>query len=91
MDPETPDGAASTSSAPVHGVGEKDKTDDPFAKALLEALDKLGLKPDSKEAENYFGIRSSVLQKVLLGENIRKDSRARILQRVQDAGIAVTA
>ena len=90
VDPETPDGAASTSSAPVHGVDENTATD-PFAEALLEALDKLGLKPDSKEAESYFGVRSSVLQKVLLGESIRKDSRARIFQRVQDAGIAVTA
>ena len=66
-------------------------SNDPFAEALLEALDKLGLKLDSKEAEKYFGIRCSVLQKALLGEKIRKDSRARILQRVQDAGIAVTA
>lgn len=90
VDPETPDGAASTSSAPVHGVDEN-TANDPFAEALLEALDKLGMKPDSKEAEDYFGVRSSVLQKVLLGESIRKDSRARIFQRVQDAGIAVTA
>ena len=47
--------------------------------------------PESKEAEKYFGIRSSVLQKLLEGETIRKDSRERIHQRVQDAGIAVTA
>ena len=106
VDPETPDGAASTSSAPVHGVDENTANDpfsetlmevmekssnDPFAEALLEALDKLGLKLDSKEAEKYFGVRCSVLQKALLGKSIRKDSRARILQRVQDAGIAVTA
>ena len=51
----------------------------------------MGMTPESKEAEKYFGIRSSVLQKALLGESIRKDSRERILQRVQDAGIAVTA
>ena len=106
VDPETPDGAASTSSAPVHGVEENAAIDpfsetlmevmekssnDPFAEALLEALEKLGLKLDSKEAEKYFGVRHSVLQKALLGESIRKDSRERILQRVQDAGIAVTA
>ena len=54
MDPETSDGAASTSSAPVHGVDENTATD-PFAKALLEALDKLGLKPDSKEANDKLG------------------------------------
>ena len=64
---------------------------DPLAIALLEALDKLGMTPESKEAEKHFGIRSSVLQKLLEGETIRKDSRQRILQRVQDAGIAVTA
>ena len=91
VDPETPDGAASASSAPVHGVDEETKANDPFAAALLEALDKLGMTPESKEAEKYFGIRSSVLQKALLGEKIRSDSRERILQRVQDAGIAVTA
>lgn len=64
---------------------------DPLAGALIEALDRLGMSPESPEAEKYFGIRSSVLQKLLKGENIRHDSRARILQRVQDAGIAVTA
>ena len=106
VDPETPDGAASASSAPVHGVEENAEIDpfsetlmevmgkssnDPFAEALLEALDKLGMTPESKEAEKYFGVRRSVLQKALLGEKIRSDSRERILQRVQDAGIAVTA
>ena len=64
---------------------------DPLAGALIEALDLLGMATESQEAEKYFGIRSSVLQKLLKGENIRHDSRARILQRVQDAGIAVTA
>ena len=64
---------------------------DPLAGALIEALDLLGMTPESREAEKYFGIRSSVLQKLLAGETIRKDSRERILQRVQDAGIAVTA
>ena len=67
------------------------KVADPLARALIEALDKLGMSPESPEAEKYFGIRSSVLQKLLEGENIRKDSRERIRQRVQDAGIAITA
>ena len=69
----------------------EEKQIDPLAIALLGALDKLGMTPESKEAEKYFGIRSGVLQKLLEGETIRKDSRKRIFQRVQDAGIAVTA
>lgn len=64
---------------------------DPLAGALIEALDRLGMSPESPEAEKYFGVRSNVLQKLLAGETIRKDSRERIRQRVQDAGIAVTA
>ena len=64
---------------------------DPLAEALIEALDRLGMSPESPEAKKHFGIRNSVLQKLLAGETIRKDSRERILQRVQDAGIAVTA
>ena len=47
--------------------------------------------PEDKEAEKYFGIRSSVLQKLLDGETIRKDSRNTIFRKVQDAGIAVMA
>jgi hypothetical protein len=69
----------------------KEEVADPLAGALIEALDRLGMSPESPEAEKYFGIRRSVLQKLLKGENIRHDSRARILQRVQDAGIAATA
>lgn len=67
------------------------KPTDPFAEALLAALDKLGMTPESREAEKYFGIRASVLEKAVAGEVIRRDSRERILQRVQDAGIAITA
>ena len=63
-------------------------SDDPFARSLLSTLEKLGLQADSKEAEQYFRIRQSVLVAALEGKPVRKDSRARILQRMQDAGIA---
>ena len=70
---------------------EAEAVADPLAEALIEALDLLGMAPESQEAEKYFGVRSSVLQKLLAGETIRKDSRERIFQRVQDAGIVITA
>ena len=83
--------AANTLLEKAPGAEDRSDTEDPLSEALLAALEKLGMTPESREAERYFGIRGSVLQNLLEGKAIRKDSRARIHQRVQDAGIAVSA
>lgn len=82
--------AANTLLEEAPGAEDRGDTKDPLSGALLAALEKLGMTPESREAERYFGIRGSVLQNLLEGKAIRKDSRARIHQRVQDAGIAVS-
>ena len=82
--------AANTLLEKAPGAEDRSDTKDPLSGALLAALEKLGMMPESREAERYFGIRGSVLQNLPEGKAIRKDSRARIHQRVQDAGIAVS-
>lgn len=70
--------------------GEKTKVPDPLAEPLLKALEKEGLSLEEAAAGKYIGVRASVLQKVLDGESIRKDSREKISRWVQGVGIAVT-
>ena len=70
---------------------EKKNEPDPLAEPLLKALEKEGLSLEEAAAEKHIGVRASVLQKVLDGEPIRKDSREKISRWVQGVGIAVTA
>ena len=84
--------ASSTSSENAPGAaGETKKEPDPLAEPLLKALEKEGLSLEEAAAEKHIGVRESVLQKVLDGESIRKDSREKISRWVQSVGIAVTA
>ena len=95
IDPLAGEGAseetAEGSSGKAPGAaGEKKKDPDPLAEPLLKALEKEGLSLEEAAAEKYIGVRASVLQKVLDGEPIRRDSREKISRWVQGVGIAVT-
>ena len=64
-------------------------TPDPLATGLLAALDRKGLSLEEAAGPAHISVRPSVLQQLLDGKPIRKDSREKISRWVQAAGIAI--
>ena len=87
--PTLPAGDVKPSSAKVPGGEGEAKTPDPLATGLLAALDRKGLSLEEAAGPAHISVRPSVLQQLLDGKPIRKDSREKISRWVQDAGIAI--
>ena len=87
--PTLPAGDVKPSSAKVPGGEGEAKSPDPLATGLLAALDSKGLSLEEAAGPAHIRVRLSVLQQLLDGKPIRKDSREKIFRWVQDAGIAI--
>lgn len=87
--PPLPAGDVKPSSAKVPGGEGEAKTPDPLATGLLAALDRKGLSLEEAAGPAHISVRPSVLQQLLDGKPIRKDSREKISRWVQAAGIAI--
>lgn len=87
--PTLPAGDVNTSSAKAPGGEGEAKMPDPLAEGLLAALDRRGLSLEEAAGTAHISVRPSVLQQLLDGKPIRKDSREKISRWVQDVGIAI--